>query len=96
MIYVTAENYDEDYKMGTRFWNQEGSQFWDVPCRHGRVVIFEGDIFHSMSASAITENISTWRVSYVYKLIFNPKKPNQSLKTHLFEFLSSFIDTLKT
>lgn len=67
---------------------------WDYFCKnngeiasradsvHTRFVLFEGDIIHSIEESKIPETASThvWRISYVFKLLINPRQENQSMK----------------
>jgi len=58
-------------------------------CVNMRIVIFEGDIFHSIEESKIPDEVKTWRISYVFKLIVNPKEKNQNVKAAFLEMAQS-------
>ncbi|NGX26146.1 MAG: hypothetical protein K940chlam6_01326, partial [Chlamydiae bacterium] len=60
-----------------------------IDCRHMQIVFFEGDIWHTIEESRIPQGLESWRVSYVFKLIFNPKKKKPSLRNALYEQLRS-------
>ena len=75
--------------MGTGFYEENGELAFRANCTHMRLVLFEGDIFHSIEESKIPENVQTWRVSYVFKLIFNPRQNEQHLKDSLKSLLFS-------
>ena len=79
MVYATATNFQPDFGMGTLFYSCKGHEI-KVPCRHRQMVIFEGDILHTIEASHIPPEIQTWRVSYVFKIILNPRKAYQSMR----------------
>lgn len=81
MLYVTDDNFKPEYGLGTAFYNDNGQLAKRTDSLQMRFVIFEGNIVHSIEKSHIPEGIKTWRVSYVYKLIVNPKKNNQSMKS---------------
>lgn len=80
MLYVTDETFLPEHQLGTVFYNTQGECVLKSECRHMRLVVFEGDILHSIETSKIPESTKTWRVSCVFKLVLNPKKPNQSIK----------------
>lgn len=86
MVYATAENYLPEYRMGTAFYGQE-EVFCTEPC-HMRMVLFEADLDHTIEASQIPDEVKTWRVSYVFKLVFNPKSARQSMKKRFLEWIS--------
>ena len=88
MVYSNASNFNENYEMGTSFFFQDGKMIQAI-CRNMRIVIFEGDIFHSIGASNFSEDIDTWRVSYVFKIILNPKSPTQNIVDLLMEFFKN-------
>ncbi len=88
MIYSIAENFSCGYEMGTAFFSEDGAKMQKALCKDMRIVIFEGDIKHSIAASNMPEGINTWRVSYVYKLVFNPKNKEQSIRQQLTNFLA--------
>lgn len=94
MIYTTAANYKDDYKMGTVFYHQDGTLAARVRCRDMRLVIFEGDIEHSIEESFIEESIITWRVSTVFKLVINPMDPLQSAKDSVAKFFKNYTQDL--
>ncbi len=80
MLYVTSENFRPEYHMGTVFYKDNGEPVVRANCTHTRLVLFAGDIFHTPEESKIPEGINTWRISYVFKLLMNPKREDQSLK----------------
>jgi hypothetical protein len=80
MLYSTALNFLPAYKMGTVFYKDSGEAALKADCLHTRLVFFAGDIFHSPEESFIPEGLNTWRTSYVFKLLINPKRIDQSLK----------------
>lgn len=89
MLYSTAENFKEDFRMGTAFYKNENELAICADCKDMRLVIFEGDIFHSIEESKLPPGIQTWRVSYVFKLIVNPRRGGVSMK----QFFSQTIHT---
>lgn len=95
MVYATAENFlVPEYGIGTIFCKKDGEIVKKADCHHMRFVLFEGDILHSIEESKIPSEISTWRVSYVFKLIINPKEANRSMRTAFYELLKSYKDKL--
>ncbi len=90
MLYATDEAFLPEYRLGTAFYNQIGEPALKADCLHMRLVIFEGDIIHSIEASKIPTPVKTWRVSYVFKLVLNPKQPNQSIKKMFSEWIGNF------
>lgn len=92
MVYATEENFRiPDYGIGTIFCKKNGEAASKADCRHGRMVLFEGDILHTIEESKIPPEVKTWRVSYVFKLILNPKEPNQSMKRAFYNLLKLII-----
>lgn len=87
MIYAAKENFKPSYGMGTAYYKKDGNFALRSDCKHMRFVIFEGDILHSIEASNIPSDINVWRVSYVFKLIINPKKEGQSMRQRLRELI---------
>ena len=87
MLYVTAEDYLPQYCMGTAFYGCEETIALCTDCLNMRLVLFDTDLIHTIEASKIPESTKTWRVSYVFKLVFNPKLPNQSMKRRFFEWI---------
>lgn len=85
MVYITEDGFIPEYRMGTAFYRKNGEMATRVECRNMRIVLFEGDIFHSMEESNIPDGIKTWRVSYVFKLIMNPRERDQNIKKSFFE-----------
>ena len=87
MVYVAEEGFLPDYRMGTVFYQKDGTIAVRADCTHMRMVLFEGDIFHSMEESKIPMDVKMWRVSYVFKMIVNPKREGESMKTAFFEMI---------
>jgi hypothetical protein len=81
MLYVTAEEFLPEYRLGTVFYKSNGELALRTSCLNMRLVLFEGDIFHSIEESTIPSPIQTWRVSYVFKLLVNPRQKDKSMKT---------------
>lgn len=94
MLYTTEASYKDEYKMGTVFYHQEGSLAARVRCRDMRLVLFEGDIEHSIEESCINESTITWRVSTVFKLVINPTEPLQSAKEAVAQFFKTYTQDL--
>lgn len=90
MLYVTDDAFLPEYRLGTVFYDSEGNSRLRADCLPMRMVIFEGDIIHSIESSQIPPSVKTWRVSCVFKLFLNPKNPSTSLKEALREKLSHF------
>lgn len=91
LLYTTEENFNPNYGLGTSFYNSE-DRWHIVNCKHMNMVFFRDDIFHSLAASNIPNDIKTSRVSYVFKLIMNPTRSNQNIEKELYQFLN----TIKT
>jgi hypothetical protein len=87
MLYVTDAAFLPEYRLGTVFYNEREELALKADCLPMRIVIFEGDIIHSIEASQIPASIKTWRVSCVFKLVLNPKTPHQSIKRSFSEWL---------
>ncbi len=88
MLYVTAPNFDSStYGLGTVFCTKDRKIVKRVESHHMRLVLFEGDIVHSIEESTIPPGTQTWRISYVFKLIINPKSPHLSLREKLYSLL---------
>jgi hypothetical protein len=87
MLYVAEENFQPDFGMGTVFYSEQGQLLMRAECRPMRLILFEGDIIHSIESSRLPAAIETWRISYVFKLIVNPKRADLSLKQQLREVL---------
>ncbi|MBI3236611.1 MAG: hypothetical protein HYZ48_02765 [Chlamydiales bacterium] len=88
MLYTHADNFQMDYKMGTTFYDSQDNPF-SVASRNMRLVLFESDLFHTIESSDIPEEIATWRVSYVFKLLINPLK-NENLKTRFQALIKTY------
>ncbi len=95
MVYTTAEDFLSEYCMGTVFYQKDGKIALRANCSNMRIVLFEGDILHSIEESKIPSDVKTWRMSYVFKLIVNPKERDQSMKMRFFELMSSFTDHIE-
>lgn len=96
MVYATEEAFLPHYQMGTAFYKQGGDLALCVNCQHMRLIFFESDLFHSIEESAIPSEIETWRVSYVFKLVINPKSPDLDLKTRFLALLRSLSGQMTT
>ena len=90
MLYSYSDEFSPEYGMGTVFYQANGELVGKVNCINGRLVLFEGDIFHSPEESKIPPDRKPWRISYVLKLIVNPKKENQNLKEDFLKLLRSW------
>lgn len=66
--------------MGTVFYKDNEEIAIRANCQNMRLVLFESNILHSIEESKIPASVKTWRVSYVYKLLFNPRKKEQNIK----------------
>ncbi len=80
MLYVNADNYHSSYSMGTAFYGSDQCIAIRSSPNNMRLVLFESDLFHTIEESHIPEEVKTWRVSYVYKLIINPRRKTDSMK----------------
>jgi hypothetical protein len=85
MVYATAENFKPEYRLGTVFYDDRGELSLSVHCSHMRLILFESDIFHSIEESQIPQGEKSWRISYVFKLIVNPREKEQNLKAAFHE-----------
>jgi hypothetical protein len=90
MLYATEDNFRPEFGIGTNFYNKKGELAHKAECLHTRFVLFEGDIVHTIEESHIPKETETWRISYVYKLILNPKAANQNIKAELYNLLKSY------
>jgi hypothetical protein len=92
MLYAAEDNFRPEYGMGTIFCKNNGEVSSRADSVHTRFVLFEGDIIHSIEESKIPDNISqpVWRISYVFKLLINPRKENQSMKNVFHQLINSY------
>lgn len=90
MVYAAEENFRPEYGMGTIFCNDSGEQVSKAYCQNARFILFEGDILHGIEKSMIPAGIHTWRVSYVFKLIVNPREKGRSMREILGSLLHSY------
>ena len=90
MVYTTAEEFLPEYYLGTVFYDHHDNIALRVNCLNMRLVLFEGDIFHSIEESKIPSGVKTWRISYVFKLIVNPKDRDLSVKKAFSDLMSPF------
>ncbi len=88
MLYAHAENFQPEFRMGTAYYDKNKKIVLRSASQSMRMVLFEGDIFHTIEESRIPENEKTWRVSYVFKLVLNPKKRDLSVKQRFAEIMS--------
>lgn len=87
MIYDANDNFETSYRLGTVFYDSKKELQKRVSCKPMRLVLFEGNIIHSIEESKLPEGVSTWRISYVFKIIINPKKESSCLKDEMLYFL---------
>ncbi len=80
MLYATSEDFQKEHGLGTVFCRDSGEIVFRADCLHMRLIFFEGDLIHSIEPSKHASDENIWRVSYVFKLIINPKKHDQSMK----------------
>jgi hypothetical protein len=90
MLYSTSEEFIPEYGLGTVFCKKNGEIALRGACKHMRFVLFEGDIIHSIEESKIPPGVKAYRVSYVFKLVINPKIENQSMKKRFYELMKSY------
>lgn len=91
MLYATESNFKApEYGLGTVFFNGNGEIALRSDCSHMRFVLFEGEVLHSIESSNIPSNVHTWRVSYVFKLLLNPRDEQESVKERFFERLKMY------
>ena len=90
MLYTADPAFSPDYQMGTAFYQKDGSLALRANCLNMRIVFFEGDIFHTMEESNLPPDTKTWRVSYVFKLVVNPRKKEQCVKKSFQELMGRF------
>lgn len=83
IIYSCSADFLPEYEMGTIFYSDCLTDSINFECKDMRILLFEGDITHSIAKSNFVNDGNTWRVSYVYKLIFNPQKEHQAIKEDL-------------
>lgn len=80
LLYAASKTFLPEHLMGTVYYNEDGESAIKTNCIDGRFVLFEGDILHSVEESKTPPNANLWRISYVLKLIINPRDENQSVK----------------
>lgn len=83
MLYVTKEDFIPSYQLGTVFYDDAGKVAMKAYCSSMRLVLFESDILHSIEESSIPMDEASWRVSYVFKLLANPKRKEQCIREDL-------------
>ena len=89
LLYATSKDFLPEHQMGTVFYKTNGEAALKTDCFNGRFVFFEGDLFHSAEESNIPSAQSLWRISYVLKLVLNPKLETQCVKQLFSQFLRS-------
>lgn len=90
MLYTTEEGFLPEYQMGTVFYKDNEKECLFTNCYNMRLVFFEGDIVHSIEESKIPSDLKTWRISYVFKLVINPRKQGESMKRKFSEIFKTF------
>lgn len=89
MVYTTAPEFLPHMSLGTVFYNDRGNAVLTADCRNMRLILFQGDIFHSIEKSTFLVGESAWRVSYVFKLIVNPKEASKSMKENCLSWMKT-------
>lgn len=84
MFYVTAPDFAPEHGLGTVFYDDTGNIASRVRCQNMRLVLFQGDIFHSIEESIAPKK--SWRISYVYKLLINPREEGDQINIRLKQF----------
>lgn len=88
MLYSTSSDFLPEYRLGTAFY-QDDHLALKASCLDTRLVLFEGDIVHTIEASNFPLDSSPWRVSYVFKLILNPRKQEACVKREFSTLMQS-------
>lgn len=91
MLYATSEDFLPEFGLGSVFCKTDGKIALRLPCKNMRFVLFEGDIVHGIAKSDIPKEINPWRVSYVLKLVFNPRKQGESPKKKFFTLIEKYL-----
>jgi hypothetical protein len=91
MLYATSEHFRPEYGLGTVFCESHGNIDFKADARHMRFVLFEGDIIHSIEESKHPQDTKPWRISYVFKLIINPKEEKKSMKKAFSDLIHTYI-----
>ncbi len=86
LLYAASECFLPEYRMGTVYYKTDGEAEMKTDCLDGRLVLFEGDLFHSVEDSHIPPEAKPWRTSYVLKLVINPREETQNVKQAFSEF----------
>jgi hypothetical protein len=89
MLYAASKDFEPSDGMGTVYFKSNGERALRTDCKHMRCVFFEGDILHSIEDSKMPPEKKVWRVSYVFKLLFNPRKADQSMRERLHKLLTT-------
>ena len=88
ILYTTTADFKPQYDIGTSFFSETHKRNGSFSnCEHMRIILFRGDISHSISASKMM-NINASRVSWVFKLVMNPTKATQNIQNDLERFFS--------
>lgn len=90
MLYAASEEFKPSYGMGTVYYKSTGEQALRTDCKHTRCIFFEGDILHSIEQSQLPSDIKVWRISYVFKLLFNPKKEQESMRQAFYKAIKEY------
>ena len=89
MLYSSSEHFLPEHRMGSVFYTLDGKDAVKVNCQNSRFVLFEGDILHNCEESTIPPGLKLWRISYVLKLIINPRNEKQRVKEMFSKLLRS-------
>jgi len=88
MLYATSDQFQPHHGLGTVFYNNEGRIITSVESCPGRLVLFEGDLLHAIASAQQTPSPDIWRVSYVFKLMLNPRSADQNIKQAFLHMLT--------
>ncbi len=91
MLFATSVNFLPEYGLGSIFCKQDGTIAFTSTCHHMRFCLFEGNIIHGIEQSHLPSIMPSvrppWRVSYVLKIILNPKDSTRSLKKDFYQLI---------
>ena len=90
MLYSTSEGFLPEYGMGTGFYKESGEKGGVSKCSDMRLIFFEGDVVHSVEKGLVPKGENPWRISYVYKLMLNPKEASQNIKKEFSAFIQEY------
>ena len=90
MLYSTSEGFLPGYGMGSGYYKGNGEKAEVSECLDMRLIFFEGDVIHGVEKGNIPKGENPWRISYVFKLMLNPKEENQNIKKEFSSFMLGY------